>query len=527
MAGTTTTDSYKSKSIPEKPMLSDQIQENPTKFSSHFLYKAAIVTLFLIILPLFPSQAPDFISQNLLTGSWELLHLLFVGIAISYGLFGRKNDDTEKENDKSNSNSKFENAQSYVSRFLQVSSVFDDESLENPSGSDENKVQTWSSQYYRNEPPVVVLAQESSVLDKNGGTGSRTGERERPLLLPVRSLKSRIPEPENGVVSGSAVSRSDSKTGSRRFSSGSNREFGGLGCEKVEEKLKESVVLPSPIPWRSRSGRLEMKEEVESGASMAEPEFNRVESRAPRSQSSRSGRPNSSSSSPKLSPSPSLSSGKNVSEAQAKISEDMVKKKTLYDKSFSPPAPPPPPPPPSFKPSSSNTSSFPNDGISLERELRRSVTTTSEPNDLKKSRFDGSSLGKSVRTVRADDNIISHEGLALKQNKQVFNELPEKEEDEDLVEKMLMESDEVDTESEDDEIGGRFTQKDVVESPKQSAKNEEEAASSPFPNNVGDGGPDVDKKADEFIAKFREQIRLQRIESIKRSSAQMSRKLAR
>ena len=34
----------------------------------------------------------------------------------------------------------------------------------------------------------------------------------------------------------------------------------------------------------------------------------------------------------------------------------------------------------------------------------------------------------------------------------------------------------------------------------------------------GDEGPDVDKKADEFIAKFREQIRLQRIESIKRST---------
>ena len=33
---------------------------------------------------------------------------------------------------------------------------------------------------------------------------------------------------------------------------------------------------------------------------------------------------------------------------------------------------------------------------------------------------------------------------------------------------------------------------------------------------------DVDKKADEFIAKFREQIRLQRIESIKRSACKIS-----
>lgn len=35
-----------------------------------------------------------------------------------------------------------------------------------------------------------------------------------------------------------------------------------------------------------------------------------------------------------------------------------------------------------------------------------------------------------------------------------------------------------------------------------------------------DNGPDVDKKADEFIAKFREQIRLQRIASIRRSTPQ-------
>ncbi|CAM8991966.1 unnamed protein product [Rhodiola kirilowii] len=40
-----------------------------------------------------------------------------------------------------------------------------------------------------------------------------------------------------------------------------------------------------------------------------------------------------------------------------------------------------------------------------------------------------------------------------------------------------------------------------------------------------DFGPDVDKKADEFIAKFREQIRLQRIESIKRSTYQATRKV--
>ncbi|RVX15646.1 hypothetical protein CK203_009157 [Vitis vinifera] len=59
------------------------------------------------------------------------------------------------------------------------------------------------------------------------------------------------------------------------------------------------------------------------------------------------------------------------------------------------------------------------------------------------------------------------------------------------------------------------------ESYEESSDNDEAASTS-----AGDGSHDVNKKADEFIAKFREQIRLQRIESIKRS-AQISKNLSR
>ncbi|KAL6963587.1 hypothetical protein U1Q18_034598 [Sarracenia purpurea var. burkii] len=55
---------------------------------------------------------------------------------------------------------------------LDVDEVFDDEG-DSPSGSDESKVQTWSSQYYRGEPVVVV-------------------DDDKPLVFPVRSLKSRV-----------------------------------------------------------------------------------------------------------------------------------------------------------------------------------------------------------------------------------------------------------------------------------------------------------------------------------------------
>ncbi|KAF2315063.1 hypothetical protein GH714_038078 [Hevea brasiliensis] len=100
-----------------------------------------------------------------------------------------------------------------------------------------------------------------------------------------------------------------------------------------------------------------------------------------------------------------------------------------------------------------------------------------------------------------------------------FREYP-KEEKEDFVEKLVLESDEdLETEDEDDDdiLGSCFVSGTAASS------NNDQAASC----TASDGGPDVDKKADEFIAKFREQIRLQRIESIKRSSGQISRKASR
>ncbi|PPD66379.1 hypothetical protein GOBAR_DD36745 [Gossypium barbadense] len=183
-------------------LLKQQNQTNPNKYNTSFLYKKAVVIIiFLVIIPVFPSQAPEFINQTLLKHSWELLRLLFFGIAVSYGLFSQRNDETDKE---PNNQSMFDNVQCFVSRFLQASSFFDDEA-ENMSGSDESKVQIWSSQYYRNELPTVLVAKKKG-----------DDEIEKPLLLPVRSLKSsRVMEVHNG---------------------------------------ENNVVLPSLIPWRSRDG---------------------------------------------------------------------------------------------------------------------------------------------------------------------------------------------------------------------------------------------------------------------------------
>ncbi|KAG6792126.1 hypothetical protein POTOM_001269 [Populus tomentosa] len=547
-------------------------QANPTKYYTNFLYKALIVTIFLIILSLFPSQAPEFLNQTLNTRGWEFLHLVFLGIAVSCGLFSQRNDETEKEINSSNP-SRFDNAQSYVSRFLQVSSVFDDE-VDSPPESEETKVQTWSNHYYRNDP-VVVVAEQNSALDKEQrATSSRIGE--KPLLLPVRSLKSRVIDAdvdETGKESagGSAsISRSNSDSGSKRFSSNSSKnksgEFGGSYCQELEEKLKENFVLPSPIPWRSRSGRMEMKEEADSPLYNLPPSLEKSEyNRSFNSQVPQSARSSSATSSPKMSPSPSFSSPKKFSpspsfssEVLGKSVEDFVRKKSIYR---SPPPPPPPPPPPSVNRESSSVkpiSSAVHDEVLLERELKRSFTT--EPKDL--NRGGNLPMPKSVRTIRSndllgearrekefDDRINSKEEKRLKeveargkeragrktvgfdqssfqtekQNREsvsftpqpTFMEFPE-EENEEFVEKLVMESDEgSETEEEEEEnIAGSSFASSTAASP------EKDAAAASI---ASDGGPDVDKKAGEFIAKFREQIRLQRIESIKKSSAQIRR----
>lgn len=537
-----------------------QNQATPSKFHSHILYKVVTAVFFLLILPLVPSQAPEFVNQTLLTRSWELLHLLFVGIAVSYGLFSRRSDEKEDEI----SVSKFDNVQSYVSGLLHVSSVFDDEpetpsaNDESVSSSDENKVHTWNSRYFRNES--VVVAEERPVVNE------QRVRSEKPLLLPVRSLKSRV------VVDDE--SRSKPRVSSRRLLSNSkmslNGEFGGGNLEEIDDKLNENVVLPSPVPWRSRSGRMDVQEEADNPSMEDSESINRIDSRSPRPQTSRSSR--ASAISPSPSPSPRKPSpSHNVSpELQAKSGEDLVRKKSFYR---SPPPPPPPPPPRVRRISTMKPSSWLNENdVPHQKELRRSFTSnprsmirdTGDDTDmmiganssaeaLPRKYVDSPSMGKSVRTIRPGEVVNEPprrgrefggndqlKGKMMDQNTHVqdFEENPIEFPDEDkeeLVEKLTMDTDEdeddedMESEEENNNMVGQFIREDNGEpfnvkrrdrdDGERGLSNEEEAGSSS--NMANDGGPDVDKKADEFIAKFREQIRLQRIESIKRSSGQI------
>ncbi|CAA0823116.1 hydroxyproline-rich glycoprotein family protein [Striga hermonthica] len=145
-------DTVSHKPEPRKHSPTDPENDPSSKFYRHFLFKSSLITVLILLLSLFPSIAPEFISRTLHAASWELLRLIFIGIAVSYGLFSRKNEQMEKP--------------------------------ESP------RVVTLNSRYFRVEPVVMVAKQQ--ITNEN-----------KPLLLPVRSLK---PKPRN--VDDMAVLRS-------------------------------------------------------------------------------------------------------------------------------------------------------------------------------------------------------------------------------------------------------------------------------------------------------------------------------
>lgn len=546
----------------QQRLASSKVQENtqnPSKFYNQFLYKIVIVSIFLLVLPLFPSQAPDFINQTLHTTSWEILQLIFVGIAVSYGLFSKRNDETEKDIHSP----KFDNAQSYVSGLLQVSSVFDDET-ESPSNTYENKVQTWNSQYYRGEPPMVTVAPENSVLDHEQKSTTRVGE--KTLFLPVRSLKSRVSHPDESSVRGVSLDRSSSNLGSKQFSRSSSTsrtsESGG-GSTPPTPKIEENTVLRSPIPWRSRSGRLEMKDDMENPfytlpPPMEESKSNKIESHTFSSQSFRNSISKSNSPPKNLSPTPSSSS-----DFQKQNVEELVRRKSFRKSTL--PIPPPPPPPPFFhksRLSSTTSSSDIKDDFSPKKDLRRSVRSV--PNKLSansredlenssktgegaewwtRTSSDGATMRQYVekrdeemkraakgggsnndfvnvmeekRLKDLETTFIKNRGYPdkiIRENpsfmpNQTFSDFQKEEKKQNLVEDVLLETEDEDSETDDD---GDDEFEELL-------GNENQVVTQ---NSASDGGPDVDKKADEFIAKFREQIRLQRIASVRKSTGNL------
>lgn len=390
-----------------------------------FLQKALLFMFLALILLLFPSQAPEFFTnQTVANKFWELIHLLIIGIVISYGLFSRRNTETipGKEPDLEPNN-----PNSYVSQILP--GLDDKEEEEEEEGTIQ---QIWSNQFDTTKPATVS---------------------NKPLFLPVRSLNQQSEE--------------------------SNKD-------------ENCTALPSPIPWRTRSGRIEARDEFSA------PKIKPVNLSSPRAKQ------------PSPSPSPSRSLSRENSE----------KKKTLYKETTSsrPPAPPPPPPPPPFLGHAYQPPFADQKTKSTMRTFKDELKDVSmRPKPRSRTSFESSSsfspplVAKSVRTFRPKEAQIEPPKKAFM----------EPQEDQDTVEmfSIYSDSDEVsdstDSEREEEEEIEEYSDKEMIEKPKFGmAKDEEKKRMNE--ENVNE----VDKKADEFIAKFREQIRLQRIESIKRSAGE-------
>ncbi|EAZ31541.1 uncharacterized protein [Oryza sativa Japonica Group] len=145
-------------------------------FPTNLAAKAVLFAVVVALLPLLPtSQAPRI---------WELPHILLLGLIISYGVFGQRNADSEVAAVAATKTVDDESVESYVTQMMHGPLVFE----ENDGGGEADAagkegVQAWSSQYFPDDPLVVVA---------DAGAGSNTGkgdEREKPLLLPVRKLK--------------------------------------------------------------------------------------------------------------------------------------------------------------------------------------------------------------------------------------------------------------------------------------------------------------------------------------------------
>ncbi|KAL9246862.1 hypothetical protein vseg_020348 [Gypsophila vaccaria] len=574
-----------------------QKKANPRKFYKKFAFKMIVVVVFLVIIPLFPSEPPDFVSTtSVLSKSWELFQLIFVGIVVSYGLFSRRNEDeydhggggggggTGTGAEAESGPHKYEGVQSYVSKLLHdvvdVDSFAADVNDDDDDDSCGREVQTWSSKYVRKEPMLVVSESRN--------------EGDKPLLLPVRSLKSRFycddgvsrsgssrvgegfsrdlrrlsvdgndsrEELGFGVIKGHVrsssslggsssvksrgtgssefgdvvggggdgdgkglrpLSRANSYVSSRELARSSRKSlsvdygrFGdGEGKEYGWSKEEESMVLPSPIPWQSRSGRMEVKGESMDDSSLHSLPPSLEESEAARLLK------------PQLSHSSSILSARY--EFQGKSGEDFGRRKSNY-RSHLPPPPPPPPPPPSSK-----SRRPPPAKSSPRKDVNRSVW--SEPKDFEwgssrdegsqvKTRdgaVEGTSVGKSVRTARSVESrpkevespkTENSDGKTIGYNpmsKGSFLDYPK--ETRDFLEQVLLETDD-ESESEAENYREERVEPTKVNEPPLENVHDEES----------DVDKNVDKKADEFIAKFREQIRLQRIESIKKSTGQLKR----
>uniref|UniRef100_A0A2P2JRH6 Uncharacterized protein LOC105643196 n=1 Tax=Rhizophora mucronata TaxID=61149 RepID=A0A2P2JRH6_RHIMU len=603
--------------LPSQEIVHSIAQSKPTfkdRSCRGILCKSLLVLIFLVAIPLFPSQAPSFIDQTPFTKFWELVHLLFVGVAVCYGLFSCRSTNFNV-NHETESAASDDSQYSYLTRILNFPSIFDD-GFENTCGSDEkNAYRSWNS---RDDYSMVTVADDGSVVNEQRKSGSLYSENglqdhfesdednaieawnsqclrgestivvsqpiytidefgengHKPLGLPVRSLNSRISKqvsPESSNESESDLSLNGLCMSGSSEKNTNEAMFGNMCPINLEEKFNDTVSWPSKVPRGLTSGKMEMRENAGSFASgfshlrplsADETQFDSIKSHSFRSTTSTSfsSQTSSASYSPTgVSPLHSAASGLLNSETEELGKNSYSPTRASY-------------PPDSRSPLTtmnngsrlnafhlrrySSGSLFQKDSQkSLRNELKNlggnirkdSLSSPEKGQSYMKSDKNSKvpvrspSMGKSVRTIRASGHTA--EGRKVEDVIEKQQEAPVGETSDEAKAAKLRKN-EIRGRRDGIAIGtNRKSLDDILHLPKSTFEKykkdrEEDSENVPLDKEskignfclssdkdaaigtdcqAGDDPNEVDKKAGEFIAKFREQIRLQKVESMERS----------
>ncbi|XP_047323244.1 DNA ligase 1-like [Impatiens glandulifera] len=389
----------------------DPVHPNPSKSIFSYLLPKLIFLAFLLFIPLSPSRAPEFINQTIFAQFWEFLHILFFGIAVSYGLLSRRNQYAGTHAPLSQSQT-----QNYFSGILHFPSV----------SEEKMKTETWNSRYLAPRSMEILSVPDERIKP-------RSEIEYKPLGLPIRSLRSRKVEVIKEESSDQRSWSSSDSVSSVEMERGKVR---GLVPMNLEKKfIKEAS---SAIPWKRSSGRRKKK----------------------------------------------------IDE-----SEDFWAS-VLSENSSSPP------PLPNYYYSSSKTQNMERDDCSHEV-----------------GNLDGRALfrGKSVRTIRTEnlykktDNNNNYNNLVYQQESSSPKQEDDQKKKDDEADRKGRDQQEEEEEEEAEQRSSSNVDSSAIEEEEESVEGgtglEEEV------DDHDDDGKEVDRKADEFIAKFREQIRLQKINS--------------
>ncbi|CAN1146056.1 hypothetical protein LINPERPRIM_LOCUS6846 [Linum perenne] len=259
-----------------KSVKTTNLPSSPSSYYSPLLCKLFLFLLLLLAIPLLPSQAPDLFNQSFLTNLWELSQLLFIGLAVSYGLFSRRNVEPD-DHFAADNGTVDESQSSFVSRIFQVSPLFEDSydvvpsecedkpavqlsaasygytapdaavydgyvnhqsvsvencfEISNQSGGDE-VIEAWNAQYFQGQSTVVASQPNLDVLGQCEMDNSQ-----KPLGLPVRSLNSSARDSSMPDVSNN-ISEADDQSRGNGDAYGSGEElFGDVRPVNLEEKF--------------------------------------------------------------------------------------------------------------------------------------------------------------------------------------------------------------------------------------------------------------------------------------------------